>query len=109
MKGIRLNVDGMSIVGAISGGITGVILSYREREYSIVFSSLDDAGMKSTIWFSGALKKGSKVNISFEEIETSSEPQKEIDYGSQHSIDQQDIETYYRLKEELTKDGLITN
>lgn len=109
MKGFELLVNGCQIRGGIHKGVTGVIITYKDNACSILFSSLSDAGMFSQTWYSSNLALDDKIIILCKEIDNPSEPESILDYNDKELLNKLQLETYYKMRDELIKEGLITD
>jgi hypothetical protein len=108
MKGFILCVDEECISGAVDEGITGIIVTYRDNQCRVHFSSLNKDGMQACIWYTADMKEDDCLNICFENITSVSETKKIIDYNKlpEESM-KENLELYRKLKKELTEEGLI--
>lgn len=109
MKGFELLVNGCQIRGGIRTGITGVSITYKHNACRILFNSLSDAGMFSQTWYSSNLTLGDKVIISYQEIDNPSQPERNLDYNDKELLNKLELENYYRIRDELMKEGVITD
>jgi hypothetical protein len=108
MQGFTLRVNNKCISGAIDEGITGVIVTNKEGRYHVCFSSLDKSGMLSYTWYAADMEEGDCLNICFEDIISVSEAQETRDYNkSRKEFQKESLELYWKLKKELTEEGLI--
>ena len=107
MKGFELTINGEKIEGAISEGITSIILSCKNNQYTINFGSMDNTGMLTYTWFSSSLEQGSKLKVVSKEVAVTSNPIEIRDYNNKEQIDQLELESYFKLRDELIKEGLI--
>ena len=107
MKGFELDINGENVKGAISEGITSIILTCKDDQYNINFSSLDNTGMLAYTWLFSELEQGSKLKISISEISETLEPTSVTDYANKDQIDKLELESYYRMRDDLIKEGLI--
>jgi hypothetical protein len=108
MRGFTLRVNEEYISGAINEGITGIIVTYRENQCRVNFSSLDKSGMLSYTWYAANIEDGDCLNICFEDIISVSEAKETKDYNkSQEESMKESLELYRKLKKELIKEGLI--
>ena len=109
MKGFKLQMNGECISGAIDNGITSILVSNKEGKYRVVFSSMDNTGMFSYTWYSSGMEIGDHLSISFEDIIHVSEVKETRDYNiTLEESQKRDLETYYKLKAELIKEGIIS-
>ena len=109
MKGFELTVNEKKIKGAIKGGITDVLLTCRDNQYYICFGSMDDTGMLSYTWYSSNPEDGAKFTVSVEDIAETSEPAVIMDYGNKEQSNKLSLESYYKLRDELIKEGVIND
>jgi coenzyme F420-reducing hydrogenase delta subunit len=108
MKGFTLRVNKECISGAINEGITGIIVTYKEGQCHVNFSSMDKSGMLSYTWYAADLEQGDCLSICFENISSVSQAKGARDYNkSQEEIQKESLELYRKLKEELINEGLI--
>jgi len=108
MTGIELEIDGTLRKGGIQNGITSVIISYKNDQYSVFFNSLDgDTSMISYVWYSSNLNPRTTLSISLVDILEQLEPKEVIDYNNKEYADKRDLETYFNLKQELIKEGIL--
>jgi hypothetical protein len=107
MKGFTLHVGEERISGTIAEGITGIIVTYREDQCRIDFSSLDKGGIRAYTWYAADMKEGDCLDIFFEDVTSVSEA-KIRDYNkSPDESMQESLELYRKLKKELIEEGLI--
>lgn len=109
MKGFELIVNKRKTSGGVTMGITGISLTYRDNACRVLFSSMDETGMFSQTWYSSELSLGDRIMISYQEIDNPSPPERIIDYHDKELVDKLTLEGYYRMRDELIKEGLITN
>lgn len=107
MKGFELTVNGKKIKGAIEKGSTGVLLTYKDNQYHVDFGSMDETGMRSYTWHSSNLEDGAKLTISVEEIAETSETAVVRDVNNEEQLNKSSLENYYKLRDELIKEGVI--
>jgi len=69
---------------------------------------MDGSGTMAYTWYMSDLTLGDKLSIFFKQIETISDPFRVIDYQDSALLEQMEVETYYKLQNELIEEGLIT-
>jgi hypothetical protein len=107
MRGFELTINGEKIEGAIGEGITSIVLSCKDNQYNINFGSMDNTGMLTYTWFSSDLKQGSKLKIVSKEVSVTLNPIDIRDYNNKEQMDKLELESYFKLRDELIKEGLI--
>ena len=105
MKGFEITINGHRVKGAVPKGITGVLISYKDRACRIFFNSLTEAGMFAQTWYSSDLVLGDKIIISYQEIDAPSPAMSIRDYKDEKEM----LESYYKMRDELIEEGLITD
>lgn len=108
MKGFELYLENHKVVGAIEAGVTTITISLKENNCHVAFGSMDGSGMMAYTWYMSDLTLGDKLSIFFKQIETISDPFRVIDYQDSALLEQMEVETYYKLQNELIEEGLIT-
>lgn len=107
MRGFELSIKGKKIEGAINEGITIIVLTCRDDQYSIHFSSMDNTGMMAYTWFSSDLEQGTQLTIAAKEVANTLVPVDFVDYNNREQLDKLQLESYFRLRDELITEGLI--
>jgi len=107
MKGFILTHDNHQIAGGIEKGTTGVTFSINDQTCQISFNSLDNDGMQAYGWYSSEVPLGNQVSVQFVEITDSQAPLAIIDYNDTDMSARLELETYYKLKEELENEGSL--
>lgn len=107
MRGFKLKIHGKEISGAIEVGITNIVLSCKENQFHLTFSSLDETGMISQVWYSSYLELGDRLSIIFDDTYGVSQPMEVRDYTNKDAMDRLLLQSYHRLREELVNEGLI--
>jgi len=109
MRGLVLRIDGRRIAGAMASGITGVIVTHKEGQCTLIFSSLDSTGMLSCTWYSATIDVGSRFTVCIENITETSPPTETLDYNDREKLDRLTLEAYQKLKAELIQEGVIAD
>lgn len=107
MKIVNLQLNDKVFRGGIEVGITSILISFKKPQYSLTFGSLDDTGMKATTWMSSDIEIGDKLIISFDDATEVSNPIDTVDYNDISKIDDFRLKSYYQLRDELIKDGIL--
>lgn len=109
MKGLQLKINDVLLTGAIEKGSTSVLLTCRDGVWQLSFASLNETAMVSYIWHFSDLKEGDKLSVAYIDVEedTALSPAEIRDHESQEMMDQLSLKTYYQLKEELIREGLL--
>lgn len=112
MKGFILKTPHKIISGGLDSGITDVLISNKEFYYKLHFGGLDDTNISYT-WHSVEVQPGDIFTISYQEINHPSPVIKIRDYSKSNSPTNEDnrdtLAWYYRLKQELIEEGLLTD
>lgn len=108
MKGFKLSIKGKQISGAIENGITGITITSEKGQCRVFMNSLNETGLLSYTWYSADLEIGDSLSISFEDITDVSEVQETVDHSNPDEIDKQLLKSYYKWREELITEGLIS-
>ena len=107
MRGFILRINGECISGAISEGITSIIVSSNDNQYHVYFGSLDKTGQCSCTWYTSDIQTGDCLNIEYTDINNVPDPKEVRDYNMSSDIWKANLETYLKLKKELEEEGLL--
>lgn len=108
MNGFKLKINKEQVCGAIENGITSITVTNKEGKYRLHFGSLSSDGNTSYTWYASDLEMGDTLDIYFGDIIDSPIPVEIRNYDRpEQERQKEDLEIYYRLKQELIDEGLI--
>lgn len=105
MKGFTVDMNELTVSATLETGIVGIIITNKSGDFTLDFSGTDQEG-KHYRWINEKLKLGDCVTVKYENMNkfNVSIPKqiKEMGYSDEDLLDE-----YNRLKQELIKDGMI--
>lgn len=105
MKGFTVNMNELTASAGLDAGIIGIIVTNKSGDFTLDFSGTDNEG-KHYSWIYEKMKLGDSITVKYEDMDKSniSTPNRirEMGYSDDDLLDE-----YNRLKQELIKDGVI--
>lgn len=109
MKGFILEIGKDTIYAALESGSVGIIISNKDGNYNISLNGMDDQGI-FYVWYNKNLSIGDSMTLKYEIIEQImvSKPSFIRDVRDEESENKLLLDSYYKLKQELLDEGLIS-
>ena len=104
MKGFELSCKGIDRKMAVKDGIVSILVFNSNGNWRLMANGVDHHHNKKIEWYNEVLKFGDKIQVKFTEIDNYSDP---IQISNIKSRNEQRLEKYNRLKESLTKKGVL--
>lgn len=106
MKGFILEIGDETISGAVETGSSSVLLTYRNGVLRVVFNGMDTTETVR-IWYAADLREGNSLTVRYGDIPEVSEARPVRDFNDRDAENRLLMESYERMKRELTDEGLI--
>ncbi len=109
MKGFVVKTKDCVTYAALNEGSVGIVITNKEGDYRLGINGMDTQGI-AYVWQSDVLCVGDSISIEYDGIDKSmvSEPLLIRDVNDSKSENQLLLDSYYKLRQELLDEGLLS-
>lgn len=109
MNGFSLKHNNEAICAALETGSIGIVISNKDGEFSISFNGMDSQGIYYE-WYNQKICTNDSITVKYEHINEStvSQPISIRDMNNKKVEDKLLLNSYFKLKQELLDEGLIS-